>query len=112
VTLTVQKRQLPLTTELFQHIDGGIYRFLCEVRNADTGEQMAVYRHLWPFEYGAFTRPMKDFNLRFRPIERWEILQGGPIRKFRDLERGQARFIVTMNKRRRKAAEAHLTRKV
>jgi hypothetical protein len=99
------------TTELFQHIDGGIYRFLCEVKNADTGEPMAVYRHLWPFEYGAYTRPMKDFNLRFRPIKRWEIMRGGPIRKFRDLDRSEARFIVTTNKRNRKYAEALLTRK-
>jgi hypothetical protein len=102
---------LPETTELFQHVDGGVYRLMCQVTNADTGEVMAVYRHLWPFEYGAYTRPMKDFNLRFRPIKRWEIMRDGPLRKFRDMDRKDARFIVTMNKRRRKAAEKMLTRR-
>lgn len=96
------------TTELYQHVDGGVYSFMCIVKDANTGEQMAVYCHLWPFDRHGYTRPLAEFNLRFRRIQRWELLKDGPIRKFRDMDRKDAQFIVTMNKRRRKAAEASI----
>ena len=53
----------------FQHVDGGLYRFVNYARSADTGGEVVVYEHLWPFEPGLWVRNRAEFESRFAPID-------------------------------------------
>ncbi|MBB5016932.1 hypothetical protein HNQ59_000194 [Chitinivorax tropicus] len=53
----------------FQHIDGGLYRFITEARHADNAQPVIVYEHLWPFEPGIWVRNAVEFQQRFTPID-------------------------------------------
>lgn len=56
--------------QLFQHKDGGIYRFAKYVRYSDRPNEIGVeYDHVWPFEQISWVRPLVEWSEdRFRSI--------------------------------------------
>jgi hypothetical protein len=57
-----------MTEQYFQHIDGGLYRFVAYARSADDAGDVVVYEHLWPFDAGLWVRKRSEFEARFSPI--------------------------------------------
>lgn len=55
--------------QMFQHKDGGIYRFEQVVRYSDRPTNGVMYVHVWPFEQGVWVRPIEEWTEdRFVPI--------------------------------------------
>jgi hypothetical protein len=61
-------------TELYyRHLDGGYYRLVSFGRSADTGGDVAIYQHLWPFDASWWVRDRAEFLARFSPITADEL---------------------------------------
>ena len=90
----------PPNSDLFLHVDGGLYRLWGQVKSADTGEPLVLYEHLYPFEPGFWTRSLDQFQLRFARVDaKWaQHVQDIPAHKLRQ--------IVDEHRARRRAAEA------
>ena len=88
----------------YQHIDGGLYLLREIITDADTGEDRALYDHVWPFARGTYTRLMKDWNLRFRKID-YLVYADATLLSRDDCQRN-----VVFTKRIRKYSEALVTR--
>ena len=58
-----------MSDRFFQHTDGGLYRFVNYARSADTGGNLVVYEHVWPFEPGIWVRDRAEFEARFAQID-------------------------------------------
>ena len=66
----LQKENIPQIDDIgsrlekgfYQHYHGGIYQLLGEVKNANDGEWMALYIHIYPFESSGYVRPLKEFS--------------------------------------------------
>jgi hypothetical protein len=84
----------------YQHMDGGVYRFISHAKSAEDGEVLAVYEHLYPFEKSIWVRDSNQFFLRFAPITVDDVME---ILKKDKLEfQGE----IETNKRQRRAREA------
>ncbi len=46
----------------YQHYHGGVYQLLGEVKDANSGDLLALYMHIYPFEPKAYVRPLKEFS--------------------------------------------------
>jgi hypothetical protein len=58
----------PQHGQLFQHQDGGYYRYLDMARHADDQEVHVRYEHLWPFESDMpWVRRASEWDGRFLP---------------------------------------------
>ena len=59
----------PQSDNLFQHQDGGFYRYLGMAQHADDKSLLVLYEHLWPFEAGLpwVRRPEEWNDGRFEP---------------------------------------------
>lgn len=57
-------------TATHQHYKGGLYRELSVAHHKDTGEQVTVYEHLFPYPNKRYVRRVHEFNDkgRFRPL--------------------------------------------
>ena len=44
-----------------RHYKGGLYQFIDLCNHSETGEQMVLYKHLWPHEQQYWVRPYKMF---------------------------------------------------
>ena len=89
--------------QMFQHKDGGIYKFVQVVRYSDrVSEDGVLYEHVWPFEKGMWVRPVGEWaDDRFVPIG------PGAATEFIDsMSRSEAQEYVKANKQRRKEHEA------
>lgn len=54
-----------------QHVDGGLYLPQHVAHMADSGEEVVVYEHLWPFERYTWVRDINEWNgVRFVPISK------------------------------------------
>lgn len=59
----------PESGQLFQHTDGGYYRYLDMARHADDQALHVRYEHLWPFEPGMpWLRRVEEWEGRFKPV--------------------------------------------
>lgn len=63
-------RHEPLPGQLFQHTDGGIYRFVMKAKDTRDLTPMFVYLHQWPFDVSAegWARPASEWLSRFTPV--------------------------------------------
>ncbi len=57
----------------YRHLDGGYYRLVSFGRSADTGGDVAIYQHLWPFDASWWVRDREEFLARFAPITADEL---------------------------------------
>lgn len=55
-------------------MDGGLYRFDRIARSADTGKEVVVYEHRWPFDPSFWARDKEEFEARFTLITEMEYL--------------------------------------
>jgi hypothetical protein len=77
-----------MAEQFFQHLDGGLYRFIAYARSADAdGAEVAVYEHLWPFAPGLWVRNRADFEARFKAID--EIAVKRAMKQDRDEAQAQ-----------------------
>lgn len=53
-----------------QHYKGGLYRLIGFGKHTETGEELAFYEHLYPYNQAYYARPYEMFNdnARFRPL--------------------------------------------
>jgi hypothetical protein len=58
---------------LYRHTDGGLYRLVTFGRSADSGGDIAIYQHLWPFDASWWARDKAEFLSRFSPIAEAEV---------------------------------------
>lgn len=65
---------LPPALGCFRHNDGGLYQFLDNGRDSRDGSPVVIYKHLWPFEQGMWSRPQAEWASRFTPISEAEVL--------------------------------------
>lgn len=60
--------------QLFQHVDGGYYRFLDLAQHADDRAVHVRYEHLWPFETGLpWLRRIEEWEARFTPVSEAQL---------------------------------------
>lgn len=60
--------------QLLQHQYGGFYVFEGSALDTATGQTVAVYRHIWPFDMALYTRPFDEFmDGRFRPVTQQDL---------------------------------------
>jgi hypothetical protein len=61
------------TGQLFQHIDGGFYKFEKSVWFADDGDELVIYAHIWPFPVMESARRADEFLVKFTPITEQDL---------------------------------------
>ena len=61
--------------QLFQHVDGGFYKFEKSVWFADDEDELVIYQHVWPFTKSTWARRSSEFLAKFTPIEK-HVLDG------------------------------------
>ena len=90
------------TGQLFQHIDGGFYKFEKSVWFADDGDELVIYAHIWPFPVMESARRADEFLAKFTPItqEDWN--------KAQETSREEYQLKIRAHKAERKANEATL----
>jgi hypothetical protein len=54
------------------HKHGGLYFTLYLAVDASTGEELIVYRHVYPFEAKVYVRPAAEWAERFKPIPNYQ----------------------------------------
>ncbi|WP_374349437.1 hypothetical protein [Chitinimonas sp.] len=62
-----------MTEVFFRHTDGGYYRLVSFGRSADSGGDIAIYQHLWPFDASWWSRDKAEFLARFSPVSESEL---------------------------------------
>lgn len=83
---------------LYRHTDGGYYRLVTFGRSADTGGDVAIYQHLWPFDASWWTRDKAEFLARFAEVSTDEVAAAMKI------DRATAQANVNAAKAARRAA--------
>lgn len=67
---------VPHPGQLFRHVDGAFYMFLCCARHTDDTEPLFIYEHVWPFVHDApWARPAREWASRFTPVSTTEFEQ-------------------------------------
>jgi len=95
-----QSTSEPESGELYQHVDGGIYRFVIMTKDVEDQSPRAVYEHLWPFETAVWDRPFDEWRKKFRKILPEVLVEATK----EDREKAQKK--VTEAKSRRRMQEA------
>lgn len=86
--------------QLFQHTDGGYYRYLDQARHADDQAVHVRYEHLWPFETGMpWVRRIHEWEARFKPVSEEQL------REAMKQDRAEAQKAVAEAKASRRAAQ-------
>lgn len=63
----------PKPTGIFRHTDGGIYQVTAHGKHTTNGEEVVIYRHLWPFEQLTWVRPLVEWEGRFTKLTEMEV---------------------------------------
>lgn len=65
----------PESGQIFQHQDGGYYRYLGMVRHSDNQAPHVMYEHVWPFdtEGDAWVRPVIEWDSRFMAVTQQQL---------------------------------------
>lgn len=60
---------------LYQHQDGGIYRYLHSAKSSEDQAELYIYEHLWPFDAGqVWARPAHEWGSRFTRIRSVDLI--------------------------------------
>jgi hypothetical protein len=86
--------------DLYRHTDGGLYEFQRYAKSADTGKDVVIYQHLWPFTQDTWVRDREEFEARFTNITEKEYHQ---IKTSMTREDAQAAIIAAKAIRRAKS---------
>ena len=61
-------------SQFYQHRYGGLYEVLSTSKHTETGEDLVIYEHIYPFESSIWARPASMWTPdRFRPITEDEL---------------------------------------
>jgi hypothetical protein len=99
-TLCMEPRVLKAVSTYFRHTDGGIYCLECFAKDTRDASDVAIYRHVWPFESQTWVRPATEWLGRFKHISEAEVREA--LRG----DRAAAQAAVTEAKAKRRAAAA------
>lgn len=85
--------------QLFQHIDGGIYKFEKSVWFADDDDELVIYTHIWPFPVIESARRADEFLAKFNPIKE------GDLAKAQETAREEFQLKIREHKAKRRSNE-------